>query len=342
MKEIQTYAAAKSSGILLNANENPLGISDEIRQEILDAVAEIDFARYPDSDQTELLEAYGSFMGIPSECLLAGNGSDQMLGFVIGTFLGKGKKLCTLSPDFSMYDYYASGYEAEVIKFKTEKDGSFRLENFISFAKENGADMILFSNPNNPSGKCLPIAEIEQIADSFQDIPVVIDEAYMDFSDETSALTLIDSFSSLYVTRTLAKAFGMAAIRTGFLVSNAENMKKLKAQFVPYALNSVSMKIASVVLRHGDEAGKQIETIKAERKRVYEALKDHPKIEIHNSEANFLYGFSKEKDAMLELLKEAGVTIRNYKGTDAFRITIGKKEENDIVLKALAEFGEGL
>jgi histidinol-phosphate aminotransferase len=144
------------------------------------------------------------------------------------------------------------------------------------------------------------------------------------------------------VTRTLSKAFGMAAIRTGFLVSNGENMKKLKAQFVPYAMNSVSMKIASVVLRHGDEAGKQIETIKAERKHVYEALKDHPKIEIHNSEANFLYGFSKEKDAMLELLKEAGVTIRNYKGTDAFRITIGKKEENDIVLKALAEFGEGL
>ena len=342
MKAIQSYTAAKQSGILLNANENSNALAEDIREEILDAVASIDFNRYPDTDETELLEAYGKRIGVTAEQLLAGNGSDQMLGYLIGTFLGKGKVLCTLSPDFSMYDYYASGYEAEVVKFKTAEDGSFKADEFIAFAKENNADMILFSNPNNPTGFCMNTGEIAKICAGLSDIPCVIDEAYMDFADEESSLGLIGKYSNLYVTRTLSKAYGMAGIRLGFLISSVENMKPLKRNFVPYALNSVSMKIACVVLKHADVFEKQIAEIKTCRNAMYDKLVSHQRLHIYPSQANFLYGYSADKERMLQMMEENNIVIRDYRGTDFFRITIGTAEENEAVLAVLKQFGEEL
>lgn len=340
MKMIQSYTAAETKGILLNANENSHDLPADIKNEILEAVASVALNRYPDSDETELLQSYGDVMGLSPARLLAGNGSDQMLGYLIGSFLGKGKKLCTLKPDFSMYDYYASGYEADVIKFETAPDGSFKAEDFITYAKENKADMILFSNPNNPSGFCLKIEEIAKIAQAFDTIPVVIDEAYMDFSKEESAVSLTEQYPSLYVTKTLSKAYGMAGIRLGFLISSEENMKPLKQAFVPYALNSVSMKIACVILRHAEQFQKQIREIISERERMYAVLSAYDRLHFYPSQANFLYGYSKDKQRLLELLKEEGIVIRDYRGTDTFRITVGTTGENELILKVLKKFEE--
>ena len=342
MKTIDSYNVVKTDGILLNANENSHDLSDEIRSEIIEAIARINFNRYPDTDETELLEAYGKLNGLKSTQLLAGNGSDQMLGYLIGSFLGKGKKLCTLTPDFSMYDYYASSYEADVIRFQTAEDGSFRAEDFIAFAKENKADMILFSNPNNPTGFCASADEIAKIAAAFRDIPVVIDEAYMDFSKEHSSVTLIDQYPSAYVTKTLSKAYGMAGIRIGFLISSEKNMEPLKKAFVPYALNSISMAAACVVLKHAGFFRNQIQDIVSERRRVYDILKDCPELHIRHSEANFLYGSTEKKQRMIEILAAKGITIRDYASSNHFRITIGTKAENDLMLSALKQFLEEL
>ena len=342
MKTIESYTAAKAEGILLNANENSHDLPSDIKAEILEAVASVEFNRYPDTDETELLEAYGKMSGIDPDQLLAGNGSDQMLGYLIGSFLGKGKKLCTLNPDFSMYDYYASGYEAEVVKFRSEADGSFDPEAFIDFARAEQADMILFSNPNNPSGFCMDIGGIRKIAAAFENIPVVIDEAYMDFSSEESAVSLIGSFKNLYVTKTLSKAYGMAGIRLGFLISSKENMKPLKQSFVPYALNSVSMKIACVILKHADEFKAQMQEIIAERERMYAVLSGYQRLHMYPSQANFLYGHSADKARLLEMLGEEQIVIRDYKGTDAFRITVGTPAENGLILKVLKAFEEEL
>ena len=342
MKTIQTYAPAKTDGILLNANENSYPLSDAVRQEITEAVASVELNRYPDSDETELLAAYGNLIGVSPDRLLAGNGSDQMLGYMIGTFLGKGKVLCTLNPDFSMYDYYASGYEADVVKFKTADDGSFRTEDFIAFARDSKAGMILFSNPNNPTGNCLPPEEIRKIAEAFPEIPVLIDEAYIDFADTPGSLSLTDEYGNLYVTRTLSKAYGLAAIRTGFLISSEKNMKALKQSFVPYALNSVSMKIASVVLRHAQEYQEQISAIKAQRRVLFDAMQACRKLKVYPSEANFLYCSSPCKQQLLDILKQNNITIRDYAGTDRFRITVGTPQENELVLKAIRAFEEEL
>lgn len=342
MKKITTYESPRSAGVLLNANELSYNLSAKIMDEICEAVRTIDFNRYPDPSQKEVLNAYAKHLGVKETQLLAGNGSDQMLGHIICYYLCHGKKLYTIAPDFSMYEYYASSYEAQTVKFSAEEDGSFRPDEFIRQGKAEGADMVMFSNPNNPTGRCISREDIRKILDAFRDIPVVVDEAYIEFSRTESILDLIGEYPNLYVTRTLSKAFGLAGIRIGFMASTEENMKKLRDAFVPYAVNSFSMKAAAVALSHSDEKDAVIEEIIQERGRVYKAAEGMKNIVFFPSEANFLYGRAGNKEKLMELMNEEGIIIRNYPDPDHFRITIGRKEENDRIIKVLQKYEEAV
>ncbi len=341
MKQIESYTPVKQEeGILLNANECSTQLSKEIRTEIKNAMDSILFNRYPDPDETKLLEAYSKVVDIPSSCLLAGNGSDQMLGYLIGTYLGKGKTLVTLNPDFSMYDYYVGTYEGEVCKYPQDENGLWDVQGVIELALAKKANMVMFSNPNNPSGTMISQDKIVELVTALKDIPVVVDEAYVEFSDAESCAPLTKKYENLFVTRTLSKAYGLAGLRVGFLIGNENVMKQLKQAFVPYALNSVSMEIATIVLQHMDEVNAYIDLVKQERKELYAYASTLKKAKFYPSQGNFLKGRSAEKDRLLALLKEENVIIRNYDGTDTFRITIGTKEENEIVRKVLKKFEE--
>ena len=336
-KKIESYTTHVQSGILLNANEGSNNLDTKIIEEIKEAMNDIAFNRYPDNDQTELLEAYGKVIGVKKENLLAGNGSDQMLGLLIGTFLSKGKKLYTFDPDFSMYDYYASCYEADVKKYPLNDDGTLDVDGFI----ENGKDvsLVMFSRPNNPSGYCLSQEEIKKVLNGFQDIPVVVDEAYIEFAKEDSAIQLLNEYNNLYVTRTLSKAYGVAGIRVGFLISNEENMKVMKSGSVAYALNSVTMKIGTIILKYADTFQKQAKIISQKRDAMYEQVKNLNKITFYPSQGNFLHGKTDNKEKLLKMFEEKNIVIRNYKD-DTFRITIGNDNENQAVLEVLKKYEE--
>ncbi len=336
-KKIETYTTHIQKGILLNANESSLNLNSKIIEEIKDSLDTIDFNRYPDNEQTELLDAYGKVIGLDKDHLLAGNGSDQMLGLVIGTFLSKGKSLYTFDPDFSMYDYYASCYEAEVKKYPLNDDGTLDVDVFI----ENGKDvsLVMFSRPNNPSGYCLTQEEIKKVLEGFKEIPVVVDEAYIEFSDEESAISLINQYDNLYVTRTLSKAYSVAGIRVGFLISNTKNMADMKRRSVVYALNSVTMKIATIILKYANDFQLEAKEIAKRRDAMYEQVKDMKKVTFYPSQANFLHGKTNQKEQLLQLFQQQNIVIRNYKD-DTFRITIGTEEENEKVLCVLKQFEE--
>lgn len=340
MKKIEAYTPAENKGLLLNANELTLNFSKAIREELKAAIDEIPFNRYPDPEETELLEAYGKVVGFSPDHLLAGNGSDQMIGYLIGTYLGKGKKLFTLSPDFSMYDYYASSYEADVVKFAERDDGTYSVDDFIAAAKKEQPDMILFSNPNNPGGQCLSPSEVEKICQAFPDIPVAADEAYIEFSDIKGAEELIDVYDNLFIMRTLSKALGAAGLRVGFLIGSKKRMAELKKNFVPYTLNRLSMKAAVIALGHRKEYEPVIALIKQERQRVYDTVKPYQHITLYPSQANYLRGRVEHKDQLLELFRKAGIVIRNYDNPYYFRISIGQPAENDQVLQVLQAYEE--
>lgn len=336
-KKIESYTTHVQSGILLNANEGSNNLDTKIVEEIKEAMNDIAFNRYPDNDQTELLEAYGKVIGVKKENLLAGNGSDQMLGLLIGTFLSKGKKLYTFDPDFSMYDYYASCYEADVKKYPLNDDGTLDVDAFIENGKD--ASLVMFSRPNNPSGYCLNQEEIKKVLEGFQGIPVVVDEAYIEFAKEDSAIQLLKEYNNLYVTRTLSKAYGVAGIRVGFLISNEENMKVMKSGSVAYALNSVTMKIGTIVLKYADTFQKQAKIISQKRDAMYEQVKNLNKITFYPSQGNFLHGKTDNKEKLLKMFEEKNIVIRDYKD-DTFRITIGNDDENQVVLEVLKKYEE--
>ena len=336
MKEIEAYTAKKQGKIMLNANELYCNISQEILEEIQCEISKLSFNRYPDETNAMLIQAYAKVMELDENCILAGNGSDEMLGLMIGTFLGKGKTLYTLSPDFSMYDYYASMHEAELLKFPCEADGSFSIDAFIEQGREQQVDMILFSNPNNPTGHALCNHDLERIVEAFPTIPVIIDEAYGEFAKE-SMLTIFHRFPNLYVTRTLSKAYGLAGARLGFLISNQRNIKQLKGNVVPYNISSITQSVGTVVLRHASTYQPFIEEIKNARDELYERVKDLHQVTFYPSQANYLYGRSDKKALLIAFFEREGIIIRTY-ADDSFRITIGSKEENALVEQVLQTF----
>lgn len=337
MKKVEGYSGRVEGTIMLNANELSFDMAQNYMDEIIAGLKELSFNRYPDTTNQRVIDAYASAMNLDANMILAGNGSDEMLGFLIGSFLGKDKTLYTLAPDFSMYDYYCGMHDASIAKFACAKDGSWNVDAFIAQGKEIQPHMILFSNPNNPSGYAMDCASLCKLLTAFPNIPVIIDEAYGEFNDE-SMLAYLDQYPNLYVTRTLSKAYGLAGARIGFLISNVDNMERLRPQVVPYNVNSFTQMLASVVLKHHQDYACQIEAVKQMRDTMYERLKGLQNITIYPSKANYLFGRCANKEKMLAAFEAEGIVIRNY-GDDSFRITIGLATENEKVCSILETIG---
>lgn len=338
MKKIDGYQTMETEGILLNANESYKNISNDIIKEIQEEMGHLMFNRYPEDSNQKLVEAYAKYIKKDPACIMAGNGSDEMLGTMIGLTMKEGKKLFTLSLDFSMYDYYASMHNGTMLKYPLGVEECFDVDDFIAMGKENQVDLILFSNPNNPTGKVIAQKDLLKIVEAFPDIYVIIDEAYADF-DDTTMLDYIDTYKNLLVTRTLSKAFALAGIRCGFLIGNQKTMEIIKPYKVPYNVNCMTQLVGSIVLKHSDEVLANIEEIKVARDALYaEYLKlGRNDIKLYPSKTNYLYGKATNKKSFMDALKSKNIVIRDY-CDDSFRITIGSKEQNQIILDVLRTF----
>lgn len=335
-KEIEAYQAHTQTGILLNANESPYNVSEKVMEEMVDVLPTIEMNRYPDDECTELRQAYAQVKGLKPEQIIAGNGSDQCLSLVMSTYLDHEKTMYTLSPDFGMFDYYASSYEANIEKYVTNEDGSFDVDDFIQQGNEKGVDLVLFSNPNNPTGHCVSREDILKIVQGFS-CPVLIDEAYMEFGNQ-SVLDQIEQYDNLLVTRTLSKAFGLAGLRVGFVCGNAKRIAQLNQRKVPYAVNTISQKLATIVLKHYEDISIVIQQTTSFRDEMLDKLMLYRFVEFYPSQANFIYGKAENKELLLKLFKEADITIRDFAGTDHFRISIGDKQENEAVLNVMSQY----
>lgn len=341
MKGIESYINLhENSQVKLNANESCFGLSENMKMDIKGAICNLDFNRYPENGSEELKELYGIYAGVEKENIIIGNGSDEMIGLFIGLNISEGKKILTLDPDFSMYDYYASLHCGEVVKYKAERDGSFNVDGFIELGKSENVDLVIFSNPNNPTGYALGQLEIVRILEAFKDIYVLVDEAYYEFYGE-SIVPYINKYKNLLVTRTLSKAWGLAGARVGFLISNEEEIKRINEYKVPYNVNSLSQVVAGIVLKDRVRVKENIEVIVKEREKLYKELKKLQGesalyIEFYPSKANYIYGRTPYKEALLNGLKSRGIVIRSF-NDDTFRITVGCSFENSKLLQGLKE-----
>lgn len=331
-----TYETIKQDGILLNANESPYPFSNTILEEIRQQIPSVAYERYLQDDACELREAYAFYLHIHPDQLIAGNGSDEMIGLIIGLAISPNKTVYTLKPDFSMYDYYTGMHGGRMITYSYDLNQPFHVEDFIQKGQKEQVNMILFSNPNNPTGRIINSADIKTILQAFPNIPVIIDEAYGEFADQ-SMLEYIDTFPNLLILRTMSKAFGMAALRLGFLIGCASTIARIRPYKVPYNVNSLTQMIGKIVLHHQEEMKDNITNIIKERERMYKQIQSMSltNVQFFSSHANYLYGTSNNKQTFLQALKEKRIIIRDYADSDAFRITIGTQKDNTQVLSII-------
>lgn len=323
--------------IYLDSNENLYNPYNNLKNEFLDSLKNIELFRYPDNSYYEIRGAYAKYIKLTKDNVIAGNGSDDMLGFIISTYIEKDNIVLTFDPDFSMYDYYVSKNQGILKKYHIDSE-KFSINDFVAYAKKIKPKLIIFSNPNNPTGMGIKCEDIKKISKELSTTKIVVDEAYMEFFGE-SVVDNVEQFKNLIVTRTLSKAFSLASIRTGFLISNTEEIKKLLAQKVPFNVNTISCEIAKIALSNSYLMEESVQNIKQNRSVLFNFLKQYEKnknIKFYESCANYIYACGKDAKFINYILLKSRIKIRVF-SDERIRITVGDEEAVKNIMNILGE-----
>ena len=320
--------------IRLDANESFLKFPKEIEEEMVEALKNTAFNRYPDPNATKLVEGFAKYFNIDANCVTAGNGSDEIISVIMNAFLQKGDKILTLEPDFSMYRFYAEIAECQSVKYQKNEDLDVNIDDVIALANNENVRIVIFSNPCNPTSRIVTRDDVRKLINGTSAL-VVLDEAYMDFADE-SLLSEFNDYDNLIILKTCSKALGSAALRLGFAVANKTLTNVIRAVKSPYNVNSVSQALGEVLFSHPDYIDECIETVVKSRKELYSAILEikSEKIErIYETNTNFVFMKVKNAKQVFEKMKENSIIIRNM--GDYLRITAGTKYENEKMLETL-------
>ncbi len=325
--------------IRLDANESFVPLPYTVMTKLLEKTAFLPYNRYPDPTAEDVCKAFARYYGIDPALVTAGNGSDELISLIMTAFLMKGEKVVTLSPDFSMYKFYASIAEADCIELEKQDDLTIDVDAQIEFCNSNGVRLLIFSNPCNPTSLGLGREETRRLIRSV-DALVVLDEAYMDFWNQ-SLLPEAADFDNLIILRTCSKAFGLAGLRLGMAVANKVLTNALKAVKSPYNVNALSQAIAAEVILHPgllEEAIRQVlESRDTLFKGIQELSKKHSAIEkIYEPCTNFVFLQVKDAQKIHAELLAHSIAVRLI-GGKYLRITAGTEEENRSVLAALED-----
>lgn len=289
---------------------------------------------YPDSDSKLLREKMSLYYSCKAENILVGNGSSELINMVINAYCQKGDRVVSFIPSFSMYQTYCDLCGAEYTGVNTNDDFTQNIDKLIERYYEVKPKIVILCNPNNPTGYLTSPEDVIRLLDKVKDSVLIIDEAYADFSNN-SAVSLINQYENLIVMRTLSKAFGLAGLRVGAMISNEELIKYIWKVKVPYNLNILSQYAALKALENIEQVGLYTNEVMRLREELIVSLKNL-NFTVYNSGANFIFVKS-PVDNLYEKLMECGVLIRkiDFNGTAYYRITVGTKEENRILVEEI-------
>lgn len=351
IRTLTPYAAIEGNFKLrLDANESfiplPLDLIQAVTQTALNGqTVSGQLNRYPDPRAKELCNAFAEFYDVPCECVTAGNGSDELISLLVGTFLQKGDELVTLENDFSMYRFYADTLSINSTAFPKNPDLTIDVDGLIQYVKLKKARGLIFSNPCNPTSLCLEKSEVSRMCRELSsNCLVIVDEAYMDFSSE-SIMGEVLEHSNLIVLKTASKAVGLAGIRLGFGVAGVTLTKALQSVKSPYNVNSFTQAIGCAVYSHPEYLNICVERIIHSRDNLYQGILSiyaHTKLieEVYASETNFVFIKVKRAEQIFKTLLKYSIAIRRM--GDYLRITAGSKDENTEFLTIFARIVRSL
>jgi histidinol-phosphate aminotransferase len=329
VKKLIPYSCARDefkgkTGIFMDANENPYGTLN----------------RYPDPYQKELKSAVSNVKDIEEEKIFLGNGSDEIIDLCYRIFCNPGvDKALTFTPTYGMYEVSASVNDVEVLKIPLNNDFQIDIKKAESLLNDKYLKLIFICSPNNPTANSMNPEDVESILSRFSGI-VVIDEAYIDFSEKPSFISLVNKFPNLILMQTFSKAYGLAGVRVGMAFANPGIIQYFNKIKPPYNISTINQKAALSRLGQIDQIHKQVNKIKKEKARLSKILPGMSIVEkVYPSDANFLLVKVNNANLIYNKLINKNIIIRNRSSMvdGCLRITVGKKSENDKLIHALHE-----
>lgn len=329
---LKPYSSARSefkgeASVFIDANENPFRES---------------YNRYPDPLQKSLKKLLSAMKSIGDDNIFLGNGSDEAIDLVFRIFCEpRVDNVIIPDPTYGMYEVCANINDVQVKKILLEEDFSLCADKILAKA-DNNTKAIFICTPNNPSGNLFEEKEILKILNTFHGI-VVIDEAYIDFTDKDSWLTRLKQYPHMIILQTLSKAWGLAALRLGMAFASSEIIQYFNAVKYPYNINQLTQEYVIEALKNVELKDRWVGDIVSERKKITDQLLKYPFIErIYPSDANYILIKTKDANKLYNYLTSKGIIVRNRNTQSlcegCLRITIGNNNENIKLIDALDQF----
>jgi histidinol-phosphate aminotransferase len=321
--------------VKMNANENPYGCSPKVIKAFSRAT---NFNIYPDDGQQELRKLIGEYAKVPPQCVVAGHGSNTLIDFLVRLFVGPGDEVINSVPTFDIYRFSTQICGGNIVNIP--RDDKFNINPDAMLAAITAKTKLIFlATPNNPTGNATPREQI--IALIKTGLPVVVDEAYYEFSGET-VMPLTNEYKNLIVLRSFSKWAGLAGLRVGYGVFPARIAAALMAIKIPHNV-SVAAEIA-VRESLGDLPYLQgrVKALIAERSRLFSELQGIKWLKAYPSKANFIFCTVLQGSAseLHQKLQKKGVLVRYFETPllkNSIRISIGKPEHTDALMKVLRQ-----
>ena len=335
---------AKEAGVLagdiikLDANENPYGCSPKVNQ----ALAIYPYLNiYPDAGQTELRKLLQEYTGVSAEHIVASSGSDQLIDLVLRLFVASGDEVINCIPTFDMFRFSTEMCHGKLVEVPRDENFAVNV-NGVKAAITKKTKIILLANPNNPTGTIMPRRDILEILNS--GLPVLVDEAYYEFGGETVA-PLINQYKNLMVLRTFSKWAGLAGMRIGYGIFPIEIANYLLKIKPPYNVNASALVAVRESLKDTAYLMSNVKAIIDERERLFAELNKLKFLKPFPSQANFILCLvlNGRASQIQQKLQTKGILVRYFDKpmlTDCIRISVGKPEHTDILIKRLKELGE--
>ncbi len=323
IKGLYPYSSARhefagAASVFLDANENPFDTG---------------YNRYPDPLQCKLKEKIAGMKKILAANIFLGNGSDEAIDLLIRIFCEPGlDRIMVCPPTYGIYETAAAINDVRIIKIPL--DVNFQLDTeAIKNAADDFIKLLFICSPNNPTGNSVKRSDLEIILKNFKGI-VIIDEAYIDYSRQTSFINDLPTFPNLVVLQTLSKAWGLAGLRLGMAFASAEIINYLNKIKYPYNINAATQKLVVDALDNEHSINAWTKQIIGQRKWLREHLAALPfVIKVYPSDANFLFVRTDNADIIHSHLLSKGIIVRKREG--CLRITVGTPTENDKLIKEL-------
>ncbi|MDR3093114.1 MAG: histidinol-phosphate transaminase [Bacteroidales bacterium] len=329
---LKPYSSARTefkgeASVYIDANENPYN-----------AV----WNRYPDPLQNEVKRTIAAVKGVTPDCIFLGNGSDEPIDLLYRVFCEpRTDNVVAIDPTYGMYSVAADINHVEYRKVLLDESFNFSADNLLN-STDPHTKLIFLCSPNNPTANLLNRDEIVKTIRTFSGV-VVLDEAYIDFSGQSSFLSELGQYKNLIVLQTFSKAWASASVRLGMAFATPEIVQILNKVKYPYNINRLTQDYALKMLENPQRVKDWVAVLLREREQLQKRLAVLPCVEkIYPTDANFLLVKVTDADDIYRYLVERGVIVRNRSHIslclNCLRITVGTPEENQIIISSLADY----